>query len=91
MEAKPVVDPEASIAAQIQGLRDDARRREALLERREAQVRDLSVKLAEAMQASARQRALRVRAESQLEQIKRSRLFPLLRSLYVLRRKLRRA
>jgi hypothetical protein len=80
----------AAIAAQIEGLREDARRREALLERREAQVRDLSVKLAEAIEAGARQRALRLRAEAQLEQIKRSRLWPLLRSIYGLRRKLRR-
>ena len=80
----------AAVATQLEGLRQDARRREALLDRREAQVRDLSAKLAEAMDAAARQRAMRVRAEGQLQQIKGSRFWPLLRSLYALRRKLRR-
>jgi DNA anti-recombination protein RmuC len=81
----------AAVAAQLEGLRQDARRREALLERREAQVRDLSAKLAEAMAAGARQRAHRMRAEAQLERITGSRFWPLLRSLYALRRKVRRS
>jgi hypothetical protein len=79
----------AELAAEIGGLREDARRREALLERREAQVRDLSLKLARSIDAVARQRAQRLAAEEQLQQVKGSRFWPLVHFLYVLRRGIR--
>lgn len=79
----------AEIAAELRLLREDARRREALLARREAQVRDLSLKLARSTDAVTRQRALRARAEEQVQQIKGSRFWPLVHALYGARRRIR--
>ena len=77
------------MALQLQGLRDDMRRREGLLARREAQVRDLSLKLAEAVNLAARERGARDRAEAQLDMVRTSRFWPLVRRAYGARASLR--
>ena len=47
------------------------------------------MKLAQATESTAKQRALRIRAEDQLQQVKGSRLWPIIRALYSFKRRAR--